>query len=115
MSDLRISTIVYVVLNAVGLLLLRAAMKQIGEAGTMVFADVLRPGLVAGVVAYGASFVVFIGTLRHHELSVVFPLYSGLAYAAAMLAAWLLLDEVMDAWKLLGLMAVGVGVVLLQH
>lgn len=115
MTDLRISTGIYVILNAAGLLLLRSAMQRLGNDGSFGPTDVLRPGLLAGVVAYGASFFVFIDTLRRHELSLVFPLYSGLAYGVAMLASWLLLHEAMSARKVLGLLAVGAGVLLLQR
>jgi multidrug transporter EmrE-like cation transporter len=105
-------TIVYVALNATGLLLLRSALKGTGDsslAGT-----VLTPRTILGVLFYGCSFLTFIYSLRHHPLTVVFPVFSGCAYAVVIASAWAFLDESASTIQLFGLFAIGVGLVLVQ-
>lgn len=105
-------TVVYVALNATGLLLLRSALK--GSAESSLATTVLSPRTIVGVLFYGCSFLTFIYSLRHHPLTVVFPVFSGSAYAVVVASAWAFLDESASTVQLAGVLAIGVGLVLVQ-
>jgi multidrug transporter EmrE-like cation transporter len=105
-------TVIYVALNATGLLLLRSALK--GTADSSLSTTVLSPRTIMGVLFYGCSFLTFIYSLRHHPLTVVFPVFSGSAYAVVVASAWAFLDESSSAVQLAGVFAIGVGLVLVQ-
>jgi multidrug transporter EmrE-like cation transporter len=105
-------TVVYVALNATGLLLLRSALK--GSAESSLASTVLTPRSILGVLFYGCSFLTFIYSLRHHPLTVVFPIFSGSAYAIVVASAWVFLDESASTIQLAGVCAIGVGLVLVQ-
>jgi multidrug transporter EmrE-like cation transporter len=105
-------TLVYVTLNATGLLLLRSALK----AGTdsSLASTVLAPRTIIGILFYGCSFLTFILSLRHHPLTVVFPIFSGSAYAVIVASAWIFLGEAATTVQLAGVLAIGIGLVLVQ-
>jgi multidrug transporter EmrE-like cation transporter len=105
-------TIVYVALNATGLLLLRSALRATGESSLV--SAVLAPRTLIGILFYGCSFLTFIYSLRHHPLTVVFPVFSGCAYAVVVASAWAFLDESASTIQLAGVFAIGVGLVLVQ-
>jgi small multidrug resistance pump len=105
-------TIVYVALNATGLLLLRSALR--GTGGSSMLSTVLAPRTLIGILFYGCSFLTFIYSLRHHPLTVVFPVFSGCAYAVVVASAWAFLDESASPVQLAGVFAIGVGLVLVQ-
>ncbi len=105
-------TIVYVALNATGLLLLRSALRGTGESSMV--STVLGPRTLIGIVFYGCSFLTFIYSLRHHPLTVVFPVFSGCAYAVVVASAWVFLGESASTIRLVGVLAIGVGLVLVQ-
>jgi len=67
--------------------------------------------LVAGVLLYGLSMVVFVLALRGGELSVLYPLVAT-SYIWVVLLARLLLGERMDSWKWAGVLLIIAGVAL---
>jgi small multidrug resistance pump len=105
-------TIVYVALNATGLLLLRSALKGTADSGLT--STVLSTRTIVGVLFYGCSFLTFIYSLRHHPLTVVFPIFSGSAYAVVVASAWVFLDETASTIQLVGVLAIGIGLILVQ-
>jgi multidrug transporter EmrE-like cation transporter len=105
-------TLIYVVLNAVGLLLLRSALKS--SADSSLQSAILAPRTIIGGVFYACSFLTFILSLRHHSLTVVFPIFSGSSYAVVLVSAWAVFGESVSAIQLIGLLAIGSGLVLVQ-
>ena len=112
MNRLLVVTSVYAVLNATGLFTLRHAMD--GTGGDSVGSVLLKPVTLVGVGLYGASFVLFVLTLRHYPLTVVFPIFVGAGYAAAAIGGWAVLREGVSFLGFLGVLLVGIGVVLVQ-
>jgi multidrug transporter EmrE-like cation transporter len=96
---------VYTTLVTAGLVLLR---RSLG--GSDLSSAIGDPEFVAGGFAYAASFATFLLALRRFELLTVFPVFSGLAYAAVTVAAVLVLSESLSAGRLLGILLVAAGV-----
>ena len=91
-----------------GLVLLRRSLADIS------LSEVARtPGLYAGVLFYAASFGTFLLSLRHFEVLVVFPLFTGITYATVTVASALFLDEPLTAARLAGIALVASGAALL--
>lgn len=99
---------VYTALATAGLVLLRGSLKN--ESLTAV---VGQPGFLIGGLCYAASFATFLLALRRFELLTVYPVFSGLAYAALTLAAAIFLGEALTPIRLAGIVLVAGGVALL--
>jgi small multidrug resistance pump len=102
---LAVYAAVYTTLVTTGLVLLR---RSLG--GADLSAAIGDPELVAGGFAYAASFATFLLALRRFELLTVYPVFSGLAYAAVTVAAVVFLSESLSAARLLGILLVAAGV-----
>lgn len=105
-------TLLYVALNATGLLLLRSSMK--GSTDASLQSAVLAPRTILGGLFYACSFVTFIFSLRHHPLNVVVPVFGGASYAVVIASAWALFGESITTIQLIGMLAIGSGLVLVQ-
>jgi multidrug transporter EmrE-like cation transporter len=112
LNGLLALTLVYVALNASGLLLLRTALKDSGDASLA--STMLAPRTICGILFYGLSFLTFLWALRHHALTVVFPVFSGSAYGVVVVSGWLFLGEAFSLVQLGGVLAIGCGLVLVQ-
>jgi len=103
----------YVVLSTTGLVLLRHSLAGLSRASV---ADYLgSAGVILGVLCYGVSFLTFLASLREFRLLTVYPIFTGVAYAAVSLAAVVVLRETLTPIRAAGLTFVGVGVVLLAQ
>ena len=107
-----------VLLNAAAQLLLKAGTNAVGRfeftpenivpVGTRL---ALEPHIVAGVVCYVASLVVWLVGLSRVPVSVAYPMLS-IGYIINALAAWYLFGESLTAQKLVGIGFIVAGVVL---
>jgi multidrug transporter EmrE-like cation transporter len=103
----------YVLLTTTGLVLLRHSLADLARAP---FSEYLESrGLILGLLCYTASFVAFLACLRQFRLLTVYPIFTGVAYAAVSLAGVLILREAMTPLRVAGIAFVGVGVVLLTQ
>ena len=105
-----------VALNALGQLLLKAGTNAVGRfefvADNIVpvatrFA--FEPHILAGVLCYGVSLVVWIMGLSRIEVSVAYPLLS-LGYVINAVAAWVLFGEALTPARIAGIGLIVVGV-----
>lgn len=105
-----------VALNALGQLLLKAGTNAVGRfefvADNIVpvatrFA--FEPHILAGVLCYGVSLVVWIMGLSRIEVSVAYPLLS-LGYVINAVAAWYLFGEALTPARIAGIGLIVVGV-----
>ena len=102
--------LVYTTLATLGLVVLRRTLADTS------LAEIVRtPSFYAGGLLYAASFATFLASLRSFEVLTVFPLFTGVTYATATLAASVLLDEQLSASRLAGIGFVAVGAVLLTR
>ena len=105
-----------VVLNALGQLLLKAGTNSVGQfafsadnlipVGTRIATE---PYILAGVVCYGVSLVVWIMGLSRVEVSVAYPMLS-LGYVLNAAAAWYLFGESVGTMRVAGIVFIIIGV-----
>ena len=99
---------VYTALATTGLMLLRSRLETAGIGDAL--AD---PAVYLGICCYAASFGTFLLALRRFEVLTVFPLFTGITYAAVALGATAVLGEDLTTARVIGLAFVGAGAVLL--
>jgi multidrug transporter EmrE-like cation transporter len=99
---------VYTALATTGLMLLRSRLDSATIANAL--GD---PGVYLGIACYAASFLTFLLTLRRFEVLTVFPLFTGVTYAAVALGAAVFLGEDLTSMRVGGLVLVGLGAVML--
>jgi multidrug transporter EmrE-like cation transporter len=98
-----------------GLLLSAAILELVGDLAFKWWAETDRwQGLVAGLLVYSLSLILFAYMLRRAELAVIFALWVGIAAVLLALAGWWLFGEVLSLRRLAGLALVMGGVILLQ-
>ena len=105
-----------VLLNAVAQLLLKAGSRAIsgvavsfGNAWTLLERIALNGPILAGLVCYAISVVVWILALSRVEVSVAYPMLS-IGYVVNAVAAWLLFSEQLGPARVLGIGVIIVGV-----
>jgi multidrug transporter EmrE-like cation transporter len=103
-------TIAYTVLVTTALLLLRRSLQDASLAAVLG-----TPRFYLGFAFYALSFLTFLASLRRYEVLTVYPLFTGLAYAAVTLAAVVVLGENLTAVRIAAIALIGVGVVLLAR
>ncbi|MDP9206809.1 MAG: SMR family transporter [Gemmatimonadota bacterium] len=101
--------VVYGVVNAGGLLLLRSALGSGSRDG--VRGLVADPRLLGGAALYALGFVMWLATLTRYQLSIVYPIFVGVGYCSVVLAAFLFLHEHASTEKLVGISLVALGLV----
>jgi multidrug transporter EmrE-like cation transporter len=99
---------VYTILATTGLMLLRSRLDDSALRDALV-----DPYVYLGALCYAASFGTFMLALRRFEVLAVFPVLTGVTYAAVAVGAATVLGEPLTAPRVLGLACVGAGVVLL--
>lgn len=110
-----------VLLNATAQLLLKAGTNAVGRfdfAAQNIVPVATRvafePHILAGMMCYAVSLVVWIMGLSRVEVSVAYPLLS-LGYVVNALAAWYLFGESVGAMRIAGIGFIIVGVVLIAR
>lgn len=103
-----------VLLNATAQLLLKAGARAIGslpisfaDAGVLLERAALNGPILAGLLCYAVSVVVWILALTRVEVSVAYPMLS-VGYVVNAVAAWALFSEQLSAQRL-----AGIGVIIL--
>lgn len=99
------------VLVAIGQYLIKLGANRLSHAGliaTMIGIFTI-PQLFAGYCLYGVFTVLFVYALRHGELSILYPLIA-LGYVWVTITAVLAFHESMNAFKIVGLLVIILGV-----
>lgn len=86
-------------------------LSHAGLVGTMIGIFTI-PQLFAGYCLYGVFTVLFVYALRHGELSILYPLIA-LGYVWVTITAVVAFHEVMNPYKLIGLVVIISGVAVL--
>lgn len=76
--------------------------------------DTIGWQLAVGAAAYASSFLVYIFSLRHFRLSLVYPVYAGLGYVLVVAASVVVLNEHITRTQAIGIALVLAGVLLVQ-
>ncbi len=107
--------LVSIALGAAGQFLLKLGADQLKDLAT-VPAVLTRmfttPGILAGLVCFGSSFVLWVLVLRSMPLSTAYPLVS-LSYVVVTALSVAFLHETLTALKLGGLLLIVTGVILI--
>ncbi|EQD77299.1 small multidrug resistance transmembrane protein [mine drainage metagenome] len=110
-----------VLLNAVAQLLLKAAVRGMGQIGLAAPALVRagwvlaqNPYILGGLACYAASLVVWILALSRVEVSLAYPMLS-LGYVVTALGAWAIFSERLAPVQWVGICVIILGVVLLAR
>jgi drug/metabolite transporter (DMT)-like permease len=105
---LAILVTVYASINVTGLLVLRRGMS---EASSLTSA-IGEPRVLLGGVLYATSFLLFIASLRYYPVTMVVPLFTGSVYLCSTLLAWWILGEHVGPRTIIGIAAVGLGILI---
>jgi multidrug transporter EmrE-like cation transporter len=100
-------------LNTAGLLLLRSALRRAGQED--VLEALVTPRFVGGFTLYGLGFLIWLLSLRQYEISLIYPLFVGVACAALVASAVVLLDESLTGSRAAGTLFVVSGIALLSR
>jgi multidrug transporter EmrE-like cation transporter len=110
--------VVSVVLSTTAQLLLKVGMSAIraagpGQGGPLDFAKdaAVSPWVIGGLIAYGASAVVWLGVLSKVDVSRAYPCVA-LGFALTVLAAHIFLGEPVSMARMVGVGVISLGVVL---
>lgn len=110
-----------VLLNAAAQLFLKAGTTRVGEFAFSVDNIVpigwqlaTQPFIVAGVLCYGISLIVWIMGLSRVPVSIAYPMLS-IGYIVSAVAAWYLFGESLSAQKMAGIGFIMVGVYLVAR
>lgn len=72
----------------------------------------LKPAILGGIAAYALSQLLWITVLRFMELSLAYPLQTGLNFTMIMTVAWLHFREPMSRSKICGILLILAGIAL---
>jgi multidrug transporter EmrE-like cation transporter len=125
-GDVGRATLVVIILTTVGLnagaqILLRLGAREgVTSEGTLGIGATLqaalevafRPAVLAGLVCYGVSVVLWIWVLSRAEVSFAYP-FLGLGFVLVALVGWAFLGETLSVQKLAATGLIVIGVVLM--
>jgi len=104
----------YALLSTGGVLLLRAAMKDVDQLSAASIRSLLvEPSFLLGFVLYALSFLTWLLALRRYEVVVIFPVFVAVGYACVVLGGYLFLGESLSASRLVGILVIFAGMALL--
>ncbi len=103
--------LLYVVLNAFAQLLLKQGASQTASALSVAGLPV-NGRLLAGIVLFGLSFLVWMFILARENLSFAFPFAVGLGYSAVVMLSVFVLGEAVSIIQMTGIGLVLVGLIL---
>lgn len=81
-----------------------------GGAVRAVVAIVFNPWAVAGVGCFGVSFIFLSAALTRTDLSMAYPLMSGMVFLLILAVSTLVFSEQINAWRLAGMAAILAGI-----
>ena len=120
MKDLAL-VLTSIVLAVCGQLLLKQGMLKIGyvelsgkDILSFLVKAVTSPFVIAGLVTFGVSFVMWLLILTRLELSKVYPMVA-IGYVLAVLFSWLFFKESMTALRIVAISLIVLGVVVLSR
>jgi drug/metabolite transporter (DMT)-like permease len=110
-----------VALNVAGQLTLKYGMSKLGNfsltlpnLASVFLKAALSPYIFLGLVCYGLGFMVWLIVLAKAEVSYAYPMIS-LGYVFTALLAWILLGEKVNDLRILGILAICLGVYLIAR
>lgn len=108
--------ILYIILNALGLYLLKSGFNQLSDIDlslSFIVACLKNSRVVFGFIIYVASFVTWLGLISKKEISFAIPIMIGLLYFSTSIVAFLFLKESINLYKIIGMSLIIVGIIFL--
>jgi drug/metabolite transporter (DMT)-like permease len=117
--------IIYILISvlggAVGQILLKAGMNNIGEITLslqaifkLTWRMVTNPYVFIGLFVYFLSVIFWMAALSRVDLSYAYP-FASVSYVIMFLASWLLLHETITPMRIIGTLVIGLGVFLISR
>ena len=117
--------IIYILISilggAVGQILLKAGMNNVGEITlslqaifNLTWRMLTNPFVFIGLVIYFLSVIFWLAALSRVDLSYAYP-FASLSYVIMFLASWLLLHETITPMRIIGTLVIGLGVFLISR
>ncbi len=118
-------SIVYILISivggAVGQILLKAGMNNVGEITlslktifNVIWRMLTNPYVFIGLFIYVLSVIFWLAALSRVDLSYAYP-FASLSYVIMFLASWFLLHETITPMRIFGTLVVGLGVFLISR
>jgi uncharacterized membrane protein len=121
MKTALIYILISVVTSAVGQILLKIGMNNMGsitlrldDLVSVVWRMVTNPYVFIGLAIYLAGTVFWLAALSLVDLSYAYP-FASLTYVIMLAASWLIFDEKISLGRLLGTAVIGIGVLLIYR
>ena len=121
MSTAVIYLLISVVTSAVGQILLKVGMNDmgsitlsLGDLIPVIWRMVTNPYVFIGLAIYLAGTVFWLAALSLVDLSYAYP-FASLTYVIMLAASWLVFHEQITVGRLLGTVVVGIGVLLIYR
>ena len=102
----------YVSLSTTGLLLMRSVLDLNRGAPTSFARAMVQPRAFAGVLLYGASFLVWMFALRRFPITGLYPLFVGAGFVGVVLGGSIVLGESLTAIQVVGMVVIFGGILI---
>jgi len=116
-----LAILVSVALAVAGQLLLKMGMLRMGRFSLNIFTIVqqytrvlLNPFIIAGIIGFALSMLVWLYVLSRLELSIAYP-FVALNYILILFASHFLLKETITPLKIMGVVVIAIGVYLISR
>ena len=109
--------LLYLLLSTAGLMLIKIGFNQFSfetyhleEYRRFLKYAYHHPEFIFGFILYILSFISWLIILSKKQLTFIFPIVTGLAYATIIITSILFLREEINLFKLIGILLIGVGI-----
>lgn len=121
MTTAIIYILISVLTSAAGQLLLKKGMNSMGpvtlslnQLPSILWQMGTNPSVVIGLIIYLAGTVFWLAALSRVDLSYAYP-FASISYVIMLVASWLMFDEKITLFRIIGSVVIGVGVLLIYR
>lgn len=99
-----------ILLNAAANILIKAGMRQSPENNFSLWNAVLNPGVIAGAICFGLSFLLYCYILSKMHLSIAYPIITSACFLLVVFFSYLLFKEKLLLIQIIGFLLIIVGI-----
>jgi multidrug transporter EmrE-like cation transporter len=121
MTTAIIYILISVLTSAAGQLLLKKGMNSMGpvtlslnQLPSILWQMGTNPSVVIGLIIYLAGTVFWLAALSRVDLSYAYP-FASISYVIMLIASWLMFDEKITLFRIIGSVVIGIGVLLIYR
>ena len=121
MTTAIIYILISVLTSAAGQLLLKKGMNSMGpvtlslnQLPSILWQMGTNPSVVIGLIIYLAGTVFWLAALSRVDLSYAYP-FASISYVIMLVASWLMFDEKITLFRIIGSVVIGIGVLLIYR